>query len=79
MGRVSSADFSIALAGSAERSASSSSLSVGREEGRAGCLGMFPEAGVLVGRLHSEPPTTLPLNFSKDISLCLPGFHSDGA
>lgn len=41
-------------------------------------FGIFPEAGVFVGRLYSEPPTSLPLNFSKDISLCLPVFHSDG-
>lgn len=48
------------------------------EGGRDGCFGIFPEAGVFVDRLHSEPPTSLPLNFPEDISLFLPVFHSVG-
>lgn len=77
---VSRADFSIVLASSFWSLALSLLHDLGEEGGgkRDDCLGIFPAAGVFVGRLHSEPPTCLPLNFPENISLCLLVFHSVG-
>lgn len=75
------ADFSIMLARGFWSLALSLLHDLGGEgggKGRDDCFGIFPAAGVFVGRLHSEPPTSLPLNFPKDISLCLPVCHSAG-
>lgn len=77
---VSRADFSITLAHTAlELSTFSSAVWVGEGEGgKRDCSGIFPEAGVFVGRSHVEPPASLPRSSPEDISLCLLVVHSVG-